>query len=190
MLVRLVDLLKSRSITALFTSLTSGGGPVEQTEVGISSLIDTWLLLRNLEQGSERTRALYILKARGMAHSNRVREFVLTDDGVDLLDVYAGPAGILTGSARVFQEMQERVAELARRQDAERRRLVIGRKRKALEARIAELQAEFEAELQEAERAIAEAELGAKAQLAGRVEVAREPGAAAKPRSTRKGGRR
>ena len=91
MLMCLVDLLKSRQISTLFTSLTSGGIAIEQSEVGVSSLIDTWLWLRNMEHRGERTRALYILKARGMAHSNRVREFVLTDHGVDLVDIYVGP---------------------------------------------------------------------------------------------------
>lgn len=179
MLMRLVDFLKSRQITAMFTTLTSGGGPAEQSEVGISSLIDTWLLLRNLEQGSERTRLLYILKARGMAHSNQVREFLLTDNGVDLVGVYMGPSGILTGSARAFQEMQDTASTLSLGRDTERRRLVIERKRKALEAKVAELQAEFEIERREMEDAIAEAEVNAKRQLAGRVEAGNQRESAA-----------
>ena len=105
MLMRLIDLLKTRQITALLTSLTAGGHLVEQTEVGISSLIDTWVLVRNLEQAGERTRTLSIIKSRGMNHSNQARELILTDAGVDLAEVFVGPnGGILTGSARAAQE--------------------------------------------------------------------------------------
>ena len=93
MLMRLIDYLKMQQITTLFTSLTSAGECLEQTEVGISSLMDTWLLLRDIEVDGERNRGLYILKSRGMAHSNQIREFLLTDHGVELLDVYLGPAG-------------------------------------------------------------------------------------------------
>lgn len=171
-LMRLIDFFKSRQISVLLTTLTSGGGPMEQTEVGISSLIDTWLLLRNLEQGGERIRALYVLKSRGMAHSSRVREFLLTDRGVDLIDVYVGPSGILTGSARAVQEMEDQATQLRQHQDAERRRLLIERKRRALESRIAELQAEFEAERSEAEAIIADAEATAQGLLARRGEIA------------------
>lgn len=98
LLTRLLDFLKGRRITALFTNLTSGTD-VEQTEVGISSLVDTWLLLRYNELNGERNRSLNVLKSRGMAHSNQIREFVLTNRGVELRDVYAGPAGVLTGSS-------------------------------------------------------------------------------------------
>ncbi len=111
MLMRLVDFLKMNQITGLFTSLTSGGGALEQTDVAISSLIDTWLLLRDIEIGGERNRGLYILKSRGMAHSNQIREFLLTDHGVELRDVYVGPSGVLTGSARLAQEAQEQAAQ-------------------------------------------------------------------------------
>lgn len=188
MLMRLVDFLKTNQITSLFTSLTAGGSPSELTEVGISSLIDTWLLLRNLEQGGERTRLMYVLKARGIAHSSQVREFVLSDRGVDLVEVYLGPNGILTGSARAEQDMQDSAANLARGRDAERKRLVIAHKRKAMEARIAELQAGFEIELREMEDAIAEAEGAAQGQLAGRIESGKQRGGATP--KTGKGGRK
>jgi circadian clock protein KaiC len=85
MLVRLVDFLKMEKITALFTNLTSASQiSLEETEVGLSSLMDTWLLIKDIEFGTERTRGLYILKSRGMAHSHQIREFHLTDTGVDL----------------------------------------------------------------------------------------------------------
>jgi circadian clock protein KaiC len=145
-LTRIMDYLKVNHITCLCTSLTSGGVVPEQTEVGISSLADTWLLLRDIELGGERNRGMYILKSRGMAHSNQIREFLLTDHGVDLVDVYVGPSGVLTGSARLTQEAQERVEKLTQRQEIERRKLSLERKRRALEAQIEAQRAEFEAE--------------------------------------------
>jgi circadian clock protein KaiC len=146
MLIRLVDSLKTKHITGLFTSLTTSGDALEQSEVAISSLIDTWLLVRDIEIGGERNRGLYILKSRGMAHSNQIREFLLTDHGVELRDVYVGASGVLTGSARLALEAKEQAGKLARRQETERRQLELERKRKALEAQIAALRAEFEAQ--------------------------------------------
>ncbi|MBE0680877.1 MAG: circadian clock protein KaiC [Anaerolineales bacterium] len=149
MLMRLVDFLKMNRITGLFTNLTSGGSALEQTDIAISSLIDTWLLLRDIEIGGERNRGLYILKSRGMAHSNQIREFLLTDNGVELRDVYVGPSGVLTGSARLAQEAQEQAAQMMHEQEVERRKLELERKRRVIEAQIAAMRAEFEA--QEAE---------------------------------------
>ena len=96
-LIRIVDFLKTHQITALLTSLTHGGGPLEQTDVGISSLIDTWLLLRDLEANGERNRVMYLLKSRGMAHSNQLREYVISDSGIHFFDAYTGTEGVLTG---------------------------------------------------------------------------------------------
>jgi circadian clock protein KaiC len=149
MLTRLLDQLKLNHITTLFTTLTAAGNFLEQTEVGMSSLSDTWLLLRDIEMGGERNRGLYILKSRGMAHSNQIREFLLTNKGVDLIDVYVGPSGVLTGSARMSQETQERDVESAHQQEIVRKRLTVETKRKALEAQIASLRAQFQVEEQE-----------------------------------------
>ena len=146
MLMRLIDFLKAKQVTALFTSLTSGGEALEQTAVGVSSLMDTWLLVRIIDVGGERNRGLYILKARGMAHSNQVREFVMTNHGVELLDVYVGPHGVLTGSARYAQEAKERAEELARQHEFEGRRSLLDRRRAAVEAQIAALRAELDSE--------------------------------------------
>ncbi|HEX2222957.1 MAG TPA: circadian clock protein KaiC, partial [Thermoanaerobaculia bacterium] len=110
LLTRLIDFLKERQITTFFTNLTSGGGPLELTEVGISSLVDSWLLLRELEANGERNRGLYVLKSRGMAHSNQVREFLLTSRGIELADVYIGPEGVLTGSARLAEDARRKAA--------------------------------------------------------------------------------
>ncbi len=143
MLMRLVDFLKTRQITGLFTNLAQSGSPVERTEVAISSVIDTWLLLRDIDSGGERNRCLSILKSRGMAHSNQIREFLLTDRGVELRDVYVGPEGVLTGSARLTKEAENDAAMLIRNQDVELRRIELERKRTTLEAQIAMLRAEF-----------------------------------------------
>lgn len=156
MLIRLLDYLKMRQVTALFTNLTSVDGSLEQTEVGLSSLIDTWLLLRDIELNGERNRAMYVLKSRGMAHSNQVREFVLGERGIELREVYLGPAGVLTGSARLAQEARERAEALGRLQEIERKQRELERKRRALEAQIALLQVEFQAEEEEMSRLIAQ----------------------------------
>ena len=111
MLLRLIDFLKAKQITAVFTSLTRGGDALEGSQAAVSSLIDTWLLVRDIEENGERTRGLYVLKSRGMAHSNKVREFVLSDDGVELIDVVVGPGGVMTGSRRItHQEREPRTA--------------------------------------------------------------------------------
>ena len=148
MLMRLVDFMKVNQVTCLFTNLTSSGTP-ENTDLAISSLIDTWLQLRDLETGGERNRGISVLKSRGMSHSNQIREFLLTDQGVDLRDVYVGAEGVLTGSARLAQEARETAAETAHEQDIERRRIELEGKRRALEAQIAVMRADLDA--QEAE---------------------------------------
>jgi len=140
MLMRLVDFLKTKQITALFTSLTQGSQrDFEQTEVGISSLIDTWILVRDVELSGERNRCIYILKSRGMDHSNQVREFVISSKGIRLLPVYIGDGVVLTGSARLAQEAREKDDALVQRQTAEEQALSRARRRKAIEAQIASL---------------------------------------------------
>jgi len=146
MLIRLVDFLKIQGITAFFTSLTSGGHAMEATEQGLSSIVDTWLLLRDIELGGERNRGLYVLKSRGMAHSNQIREFLLTSDGIELRDIYLGPEGVLTGSMRLAQEARERSATMSREQEAERLKRQSERRRRVVEAQIAALKAELEAD--------------------------------------------
>jgi circadian clock protein KaiC len=145
MLLRLIDFLKSRQITAMFVHLTTGGDAWERTDVGVSSLIDTWILLRDIELAGERNRGIYVLKSRGMKHSNQIREFIITSDGIRLEDVYVGPEGVLTGSMRAAQEDREKAAALTRSQEAERKQRDLARRRFALEAQIAALRAEFEA---------------------------------------------
>lgn len=145
-LIRLADLCKTRGITALFTSLSSAAGQTDPAERGVSSLMDTWISLEDAEANGERNRVLYLLKSRGMSHSNQLREYRLTDGGIELVDAYVGPDGVLTGSARLAQEAHDRQAELSRRQATERRRREVTRRRAAAERQIDELRAAIEAE--------------------------------------------
>jgi circadian clock protein KaiC len=132
MLTRVIDFLKGRGITAIFTSLTSAGAATEQSEVGVSSLMDAWLLLSMVQSASERNRVLYVLKSRGMAHSNQLREFILSDKGIDLLDVYTGPGTVYAGGARLSQEARDQAEGLLQRQAVERRtKTQLARARKA-----------------------------------------------------------
>ncbi|HUH65908.1 MAG TPA: circadian clock protein KaiC [Syntrophales bacterium] len=151
MLTRLIDYLKMKRITGMMTDLTHSGDPSEKTSEDISSLVDTWLLLRDIELGGERNRGMYILKSRGMAHSNQIREFIMSNKGVDLVDVYLGPAGVLTGSARSALEAKEKAEEVVSRNRARRRIREQEQKRKALEAQIAVLQSELDVAVGEEE---------------------------------------
>jgi circadian clock protein KaiC len=156
-LMRLIDFLKKEQITAVFTCLTSGGDATsapEDSQISVSSLMDTWLMLRNIEFTGERNRTIFVRKSRGMAHSNQVREFVLSDKGMDLVDVYLGGDRVLTGSARLSQEALERAAAALRAQDHQRKLRQLAGKRQAIEAQIAALQAEAEAETEEVHFAI------------------------------------
>jgi circadian clock protein KaiC len=145
-LMRLLDFLKLKGITVMLTDLTLGGGVLEATDATIPSLVDTWLMLRDLETNGERNRGLHVLKSRGMGHSNQVREFMVTSTGIQLNDVYIGPGGMLTGSARVQQEGRERADRVTIDEEAERQQLALECKRAALEAQIAALRAEFSGE--------------------------------------------
>jgi circadian clock protein KaiC len=173
MLMRLIDFLKMEQITALFTTLTHGVDTREQSQVGISSLIDTWLLLRDIELGGERNRGIYVLKSRGMAHSNQIREFLLTDHGVELKDVYVGPEGVLTGSLRLAQEARERAAALSRQQEIEHRQRNLERKRQALDAQLAALRGQVEAEEEELKLLIAQEQAAADRARQDQAEMAR-----------------
>jgi circadian clock protein KaiC len=174
MLTRLLDQLKSNGITTLFTSLTETGNSMESTLVGISSLADTWLLVRDIEIGGERNRGLHILKSRGMAHSNQIREFLLTDHGVDLVNVYVGPSGVLTGSARISQEAREKAEELILQQDFELKQMNLERERQAMEARITMIRSQFEARQAEVNKTIRQEKLRLNTLAQNRKEMARK----------------
>jgi len=152
MLTRLIDFLKAKGISVLFTSLTPGGADPESSEAGVSSLMDTWLTLQNIESRGEYNRIIRILKSRGMAHSNQIREFRLTDHGIELADVFVGEGGVLTGVARREEQARYEI-ELRRRQ------LAIKEKERELETAQAELEVlQREAELRRMAR-IARAEM-------------------------------
>src|SRR4029434_2671395 len=138
-MTRLVDHLKVKGITALMTSLSHGKTQTERTDIAISSIVDTWLLLVTLESSGERNRGLYVLKSRGMAHSNQIREFLLTSHGVELLDAYVGAGSVLTGSARLTREAEDRAAALAVEQELARKEHTLERLRAAFEAELAAL---------------------------------------------------
>jgi circadian clock protein KaiC len=148
MVTRVIDMFKSRQTTAIFISLTRGDSEPELSEVGVSSQVDTWLPLRNLESNGELNRGLFVLKSRGMAHSNQIREFRLTSNGVELVDVYVGTKGLLTGSARVAQETKERIEGEEYKQQLQRRTVELKHKRRQLEEQITRMRAEFAIEEQ------------------------------------------
>jgi circadian clock protein KaiC len=150
--IRLVDFLRKNGILGFLVSLTNGASALETTSDGISSMVDTWLLLRDIELSGERNKVLYVLKSRGMNHSNQVREFHITSKGVKLVDAYLGPAGVLTGSARLTQEARESADVEAFKQEMERRELALVNRRKAIEAQVQALRAAFDAEAEEFKR--------------------------------------
>ena len=190
MLLRLIDFLKTQQITALFTSLTSGTSKeMEMTAVGISSLIDTWLFVRDVELNGERNRCIYVLKSRGMAHSNQVREFLMTDEGIRLLPVYVGSGTVLTGSARLNQEAREKAEMLRRRQSVADRRRSMEQRRKAVEAQIAALRTSLADEVTRAASIEAEDEQLESRLLQDAVEMAdRRKSKPAEKRRTRNAG--
>ncbi|RRB00829.1 circadian clock protein KaiC [Larkinella rosea] len=159
MLMRLIDFLQSRQITVMFTALSLNTIINEQTDEGVSSLVDAWVLVREIESNGERNRGLYIMKSRGMKHSNQVREFVITDEGLSLVDVYLGPEGVLTGSARESQQLLEKTGVVLHQNAVNRKDREIERKRLVLESKIASLKEEFESVQDELNKAYVEEEL-------------------------------
>ncbi len=156
MLVRLFDYLKTKQITCLVTALTHSPG-LDESAVGISSLIDSWFQVRDIEIDGERTRGLYLVKSRGMGHSNQVREFVISSRGVDLVPVAIGPAGVLTGSARLNLEAEQRSRRQAREHDIARQERALARRKRALDAQIEALRAELATAEEDVQAGISEA---------------------------------
>ncbi len=182
-LMRLVDYLKTLQITALVTSLTEAPDQLEQSVVGISSLMDLWILLKMIETNGERNRGIYVLKARGMAHSNQIREFRLSSKGIEILDTYTGSSGVLTGTARTAQEAADQAAQWSRQLDLERKRRDLERKRILLEANIRALQVDFAAEEEEVRALLDLAQHSEQAQLDTADTIARQRGRDAKRNS-------
>ena len=156
LLLRMLDMLKTRGITTVFTSLTSSNDRLSQSDFGLSSLMDTWAFLLDIESNGERNRGLYVLKSRGMSHSNQIREYLVTDHGVKLVEAYLGAAGVLTGSARLAKEADDRVAAQHQGEEVARRRREIADRRAAAERQIAELRAEIAAQETEGARLMAQ----------------------------------
>jgi circadian clock protein KaiC len=155
MLIRLIDFVQNENITVMFTALALNNTLNEQTDEGISSLVDTWLLIRDIESNGERNRGMYVMKARGMGHSNQVREFIITKNGLDLVDVYLSPQGVLTGAAREAHMLKEQSGASLQDHATGYTELEILRKRQLLESEIARLQIQFasaEAELTKVHR--------------------------------------
>jgi circadian clock protein KaiC len=157
MLTRLIDFLKSKQITTLSTALRMMGNM--EPDVGVSSLMDTWINLKSIETNGERNRTIDIVKTRGMYHSNQVREYKITNEGIKLVDLYLGPSGMITGSARIAQIAKEKAEKLAREQDIERKQRELEQKRQTIEAQITELKTQFEAEKLELDIEIAQKKL-------------------------------
>jgi len=144
MLVRLIDFLQAEQITVMFTALALNNTITEQTDEGVSSLVDAWLMIRDIDSNGERNRGLYIMKSRGMKHSNQIREFVITDRGLDLVDVFLTEDGVLTGSARKARMLLEQTGEVIHAQAISRKDRELARKRKVLESKIDSLRSEYE----------------------------------------------
>jgi circadian clock protein KaiC len=172
MLTRQVDFLKARGVTALFTSLAADGRR-ETTEQVVASLIDTCLVLRSMDGNGEQNRVVTVLKSRGMSHSNQVREFLLTDRGIELADVYVGPQGVLTGSARSAQEAKERIDAVERQEDLQQRRASLERQRESVEAQVAGLWREFADETEVVARLLSRGTSGREDKVEARLEQGR-----------------
>lgn len=173
MLTRLIDFLKMRQITAMFMSLTAARADAEDSEVGVSSLMDAWLLVKNVESNGERNRGLYILKARGIGHSNQVREFLLTNRGIELIDAYVGTEGVLMGSARSSQLARERAAEIECQLSAERKKRELRRRQELYEAQLIALKGQYETERDAILRELEEEEKRQEVIADQRLEIAR-----------------
>jgi circadian clock protein KaiC len=156
------------------TSLTEGGTELERTELNISSLVDTWVLAVTMSGSGERNRGLYVLKSRGMAHSNQIREFLISDEGVKVVPVYVGPEGVLTGSARAAQEAIESDIELGTGDESSDLAAALELRRQALETRLAAMRADFGAEEKLTEREIKTSRKREEIQRLSRLEQARQ----------------
>jgi circadian clock protein KaiC len=158
-LIRLIDFLQAEGITVMFTALVYNNDSVMQTDEGVSSLVDAWILVRDIEANGERNRGIYIMKSRGMRHSNQVREFVITDKGIDMMDVYLSSDGVLIGSAREAQQLNEITGEELRSYAVSQKDREISRRRRALEGKIASMKDEFESVQEELNKAYIEEDL-------------------------------
>jgi len=157
-LIRLIDFLQNEQITAVFTALTTATGIHSQADENVSSLVDTWLSVQDIEYNAERNRGIYVMKSRGMKHSNQVREFVITDNGIEIMEVAIGPGGVLTGSARELYRLESEKGEASRLIALRKKDKEIENKKLLLDAKIAMLTSKFELVKDELHRMYLEAE--------------------------------
>ncbi|MFB9294918.1 circadian clock protein KaiC [Persicitalea jodogahamensis] len=176
MLIRLIDFLQSRGVTVMFTALSLVENFSEQTVENVSSLVDAWLLVRDIEANGERNRGMYVMKSRGMKHSNQIREFVISDEGLELVDVYLGPEGVLTGSARQAQQLLEKTGAVLHDHAVSRKDREIERKKKVLESKIASLKEEFDSVQEELNKTYIEEQLKKEVIEKNRKEMAKNRG--------------
>lgn len=173
-LTKLIDYLKLKNITAVCTSLVEHESLEGLNAQGISSLIDTWINLRFFENDNERNRGVSVIKSRGMAHSNQIREYLLTDHGVEIQNVYLGPSGgLLMGSSRAAQEAKEMAEAVAKSQNTARKKRELESKLKALDAQITALSSEFEMQKEELNKLTSDDELRSKIIAKDKSEIAR-----------------
>jgi circadian clock protein KaiC len=172
-LMRLVDLLKTRCVTSVFTSLTPAVKVLEESGMGVSSIMDTWILLQDIDSNGERNRGLSIVKSRGMRHSNQIREFIMNDAGLELVDVYTGPAGVMTGAARITQALKEKAAMEEHVLELDRKRRELARKRQITEAQISMLRMQLEAEEETMTHKVKEHEARLQTENEGRKQMSR-----------------
>lgn len=193
MVTRLIDFLKAEQVTSLFTSLARGDEALPLTDLVVSSLMDAWILLQDVKSNGERNRVLNVIKSRGMAHSNQAREFLFTSDGIDLVDTYLGPTGVMTGAARMAQEFSERTEALESVQERASRKAAMERKRAAFDRSVADLRAEQEAAEDEYRRYDEQVGTRARALGAERLEMGRarhaDPGTATRAKHGPRNGR-
>jgi circadian clock protein KaiC len=155
---RLNDMLKSNNITVLYTDLIRGDINPEAPEMHISSLIDTWVMLRNFEFNGERSRGITILKSRGMSHSNQISEFTITRKGIELVRPYIGPSGVFMGSAKIAQEAKDNAIMLDTQRAIDHARAMLDEKHKELDAKILALKAQYKADENELEKTLEQKE--------------------------------
>ena len=158
MLIRLNDYLRARKITTVFTALSSDGEYSEHADVQLSSIADTWIVVRIMDYKGERNNVMQLMKSRGMSHSRQMKEMYFTGNGLKLQNVYQGPEGVLTGAARIGQEKYEKLKEARNVIEIDKNRKKIERKKSLLEASIEALKHEYEEELEALHAAIEEAE--------------------------------
>jgi circadian clock protein KaiC len=158
-LIRLMDFLQNEQITVMFTALTLAGEKHNRADEDVSSLVDAWISVRDIELNGERNRGLYILKSRGMKNSNQVREFIITDHGIEIIDVALGPDGVLIGSARELYQLEKVTGEALQQSALNRKNKEIESKKLMLESKIAALNSEFELVKDELNRVYVEDQL-------------------------------